>query len=215
MSRVHPDTVRAGIGERMDALAPCRRRAAAVEDDPAARRRLALYDRARLIIVSNPAIMGGMPTIQGSRITAQSILGRLESGDSVQSVIEDYPFLDRDAVEAAALYAKANPPRGRPGGKLWRSVQELGLRGASYADILARAIVADRIIVTGNADDFRRLGTRTPAHPGLAVMLDAAGRAQQLTLGIGLANAIDSAETARGHLFEIDSTGAVRDYKLP
>ena len=61
------------------------------------------------------------PTIRGTRITAQSILGRLESGDSVESVLEDYPYLDRDAVEAAALYAKANPPRGRPGGKLWRS----------------------------------------------------------------------------------------------
>jgi hypothetical protein len=35
-------------------------------------------------------------------------------------VLEDYPYLDRDAVEAVALYAKANPPRGRPGGKLWR-----------------------------------------------------------------------------------------------
>ena len=86
----------------------------------AACRRLALYDRARQIIVSNPAIMGGMPTIRGTRITAQSILGRLESGDNVESVLEDYPCLDRDAVEAAALYAKTNPPRGRPGGKLWR-----------------------------------------------------------------------------------------------
>jgi uncharacterized protein (DUF433 family) len=86
----------------------------------AARRCLALYDRARQIIVSNPAIMGGMPTIPGTRVTAQSILGRLEGGDSVESVLEDYPYLDRDAVEAAALYAKANPPRGRPGGKLWR-----------------------------------------------------------------------------------------------
>src|SRR5712691_3835281 len=55
----------------------------------AARRRLALYDRARQIIVSDPAIMGGMPTIRGTRITAQSILGRLESGDSVESVLED------------------------------------------------------------------------------------------------------------------------------
>ena len=44
----------------------------------AARRRLALYDHARQIIVSNPAIMGGTPTIRGTRITAQSILGRFE-----------------------------------------------------------------------------------------------------------------------------------------
>ena len=94
-------------------------------------------------------------------------------------------------------------------------VQELGLRGALDADILARAIADDRIIVTSNAGDFRRLGARTPAHPGLAIMLDAVGRAQQLTLGVGLANAIDSAETAHGRLFEIDHAGTVRDYILP
>jgi predicted nuclease of predicted toxin-antitoxin system len=41
-------------------------------------------------------------------------------------------------------------------------VQELGLRGASDADILARAITEGRIIVTSNADDFRRLGARVP-----------------------------------------------------
>ena len=69
--------------------------------------------------------------------------------------------------------------------------------------------------MTSNADDFRRLGVRTPAHPGLAVMLDTVGRAQQLTLGVALANAIDSAGTAHGRLFEIDRTGAVRDYMLP
>jgi uncharacterized protein (DUF433 family) len=86
----------------------------------ATRRRLALYDRARELIVKDPGIMGGTPTIRGTRITAQSILGRLEGGDSVESVLEDYPYLDRETVEAAALYAKANPLRGRPSGKLWR-----------------------------------------------------------------------------------------------
>ena len=88
-------------------------------------------------------------------------------------------------------------------------VQELGLRGASDADILARAIADDRIIVTSNAEDFRRLGARTPTHPGLAIMLDAVGRAQQLTLGVGLAKAIDSAGAAPGRLFEIDRQGSV------
>jgi predicted nuclease of predicted toxin-antitoxin system len=41
-------------------------------------------------------------------------------------------------------------------------VQELGLRGALDADILARAIADDRIIVTSNTHDFRKLGARTP-----------------------------------------------------
>jgi predicted nuclease of predicted toxin-antitoxin system len=94
-------------------------------------------------------------------------------------------------------------------------VQELGMRGASDANVLARAIAEDRIVMTGNADDFRKLGAQTAAHPGLAVMIDAVGRAQQLALGISLANAIDGAGTTRGRLFEIDRSGIMRSYKLP
>jgi hypothetical protein len=45
--------------------------------------------------------------------------------------------------------------------------------------LLARAIAEDWIIVTSTADNFRRLGARTPAHPGPAVTLDAAGGARQ------------------------------------
>ena len=86
----------------------------------ATRGRLELYDHARDLIIRDPAVMGGTPVIKGTRITAQSILGRIEDGDSIESIVEDYPSLDRDTVEAAALYAKANPPRGRPSGKLWR-----------------------------------------------------------------------------------------------
>lgn len=83
------------------------------------RRRLDLYARARDLIVSDPEIMGGTPTIRGTRITAQAILGRLESGDTIDSILDDYPYLNQEMVETAALYAKANPPRGRPAGKLW------------------------------------------------------------------------------------------------
>jgi uncharacterized protein (DUF433 family) len=84
------------------------------------RRRLDLYERAKLLIVRDPAIMGGAPTIRGTRITAQSILGRIEDGDSIECILEDYPYLDPETVDAAALYARANPPRGRPSGRLWR-----------------------------------------------------------------------------------------------
>ncbi len=85
-----------------------------------AKDRLGLYDRALEIMISDPGVMGGAPVIRGTRITAQSVLGRLEGGDSIETVLEDYPYLDRETVEAAALYAKANPPRGRPSGRLWR-----------------------------------------------------------------------------------------------
>lgn len=85
-----------------------------------ARQRMRLYERARDLIVSDPDIMGGTPVIRGTRITAQAILGRINAGDAIASILEDYPYLDQETVEAAALYAKANPPRGRPAGELWR-----------------------------------------------------------------------------------------------
>jgi predicted nuclease of predicted toxin-antitoxin system len=94
-------------------------------------------------------------------------------------------------------------------------VNEIGLQGGSDADVLARAVAEDRIVVTSNAEDFRQLGRRTPDHPGLAVLRDAVGLAQQLVLGVKLATAIDAAEIARGHLFEIDRHGIVRAFKLP
>ena len=66
--------------------------------------------RARAFVTSDPDIMGGTPVIRGTRITAQAILGRISAGDSIASILEDYPYLDQETVEAAALYAKANPP---------------------------------------------------------------------------------------------------------
>jgi predicted nuclease of predicted toxin-antitoxin system len=64
-------------------------------------------------------------------------------------------------------------------------VNAVGLRGASDPEVLAYAVAEDRIIMTNNADDFRKLARRTPDHPGLAVLLDAVGRAQQITLATG------------------------------
>jgi uncharacterized protein (DUF433 family) len=84
------------------------------------RRRLALYERARERIMCDKDVMGGAPTIRGTRITAQSLLGRLEDGDTVDTILEDYPYLDADVIEGAALYARAHPLRGRPPGKACR-----------------------------------------------------------------------------------------------
>jgi predicted nuclease of predicted toxin-antitoxin system len=48
--------------------------------------------------------------------------------------------------------------------------------GTSDREILSYATVEDRVVVTNNADDFRTLRERFGANPGLAVLLDAAGR---------------------------------------
>ena len=97
-------------------------------------------------------------------------------------------------------------------------VNEIGLQGARDDDVLARAIAEGRIAVTSNGEDFRRLGRRLPGHPGLAIILEATGRPQQIHLGAAIAAAIgariDAGGSAEGCLFEIDRLGTVRDYRL-
>jgi predicted nuclease of predicted toxin-antitoxin system len=98
-------------------------------------------------------------------------------------------------------------------------VNEIGLQGVRDEDVLARALAERRIVITSNGEDFRRLGRRAPNHPGLAIILEATGRQQQMRLGARIAAAIeariDAGGTTEGYLFEIDRTGTIRDYKLP
>jgi uncharacterized protein (DUF433 family) len=77
-------------------------------------RNVELYEMARERIVSDPAIMGGLPVIRGTRLPARMIHARVAGGDSVDSIIEDYPYLDGETVEVAVMYVAANPERGRP-----------------------------------------------------------------------------------------------------
>ena len=72
-------------------------------------------------ITSDADILGGTPVIAGTRITVYAVLGRLQDGDTVEDLVDDYPQIPREALEAAKLYAKAHPLRGRPSGRPWRN----------------------------------------------------------------------------------------------
>ncbi len=67
-----------------------------------------IEENADSVIVRNPEILGGTPVIRGTRISARVILGRLNDGDTVDIILEDYPYLDRETIEAAASYARRN-----------------------------------------------------------------------------------------------------------
>ena len=56
-------------------------------------------------ITINPEIMVGKPTIRGLRITVDQILKALAAGISTDELLEDYPELEREDIEAALLYA--------------------------------------------------------------------------------------------------------------
>ena len=73
-------------------------------------------------IASDPEILGGTPVIVGTRIPVYAILGRLQDGDTLRDLVDDYPEIPQEAFRAAELYAKAHPLRGRPSGRPWRNV---------------------------------------------------------------------------------------------
>jgi uncharacterized protein (DUF433 family) len=56
-------------------------------------------------IIIDPAVCKGRPTIRGTRITAQTVLGFLGAGDSIEDVLEEYPSLSRDDVLACLCYS--------------------------------------------------------------------------------------------------------------
>ena len=58
-------------------------------------------------IVCEPAILGGKPTIKGTRISVELILGWLALGWSFDNLIESYPGISRDDILAALAYAAA------------------------------------------------------------------------------------------------------------
>jgi uncharacterized protein (DUF433 family) len=58
-------------------------------------------------ITSNPAILGGKPILKGTRISVEFIMELIESGASVNDIIENYPHLKKVAVQEAVSYAIA------------------------------------------------------------------------------------------------------------
>lgn len=52
----------------------------------------------------NSLICHGNPVIRGTRIPVSLILGALAGGDSVDTILEDYPSLSSDDVYAALRF---------------------------------------------------------------------------------------------------------------
>jgi uncharacterized protein (DUF433 family) len=53
----------------------------------------------------DPAICHGKPTIKGTRVLVQNILGALASGESMDDVFIDYPNITKEDIYAALDYA--------------------------------------------------------------------------------------------------------------
>jgi len=56
-------------------------------------------------ITLDPAIRSGKPVIRGTRITVSDILEYLAGGMSDAEILEDFPDLDQDDIQAALTFA--------------------------------------------------------------------------------------------------------------
>jgi uncharacterized protein (DUF433 family) len=68
-------------------------------------------------ITTDPSIMGGKPCIRGMRVTVDTIVGLLSSGDSREVILQAYPYLDNEDITAALEYADehtAHDPQSPP-----------------------------------------------------------------------------------------------------
>ncbi len=56
-------------------------------------------------ITIRPDVFGGKPIIRDMRIAVEHVLANLAAGETVEGVLEDYPFLERDDIRACILFA--------------------------------------------------------------------------------------------------------------
>ena len=56
-------------------------------------------------IVLNPEVLGGKPTIEGTRLSVDHILGLLADRMSQHEIVDSYPELTIDDVTSAIQYA--------------------------------------------------------------------------------------------------------------
>lgn len=56
-------------------------------------------------ITHDPAVMGGKPCIRGLRVTAGTVLGLLASGATRERILQAYPYLEPEDIDAVLAYA--------------------------------------------------------------------------------------------------------------
>jgi uncharacterized protein (DUF433 family) len=56
-------------------------------------------------ITIDPRIFGGKPIIRGRRLAVEHVLGMLAAGDRPETILEGYPWLEMEDVQACIAYA--------------------------------------------------------------------------------------------------------------
>lgn len=56
-------------------------------------------------ITQQPDMMGGKACIRGMRVTVGMIVGQIGAGRSIEEILADYPYLEREDILQAIRYA--------------------------------------------------------------------------------------------------------------
>jgi uncharacterized protein (DUF433 family) len=56
-------------------------------------------------ITRDPALMGGRPCVRGMRVTVGMIVGQIGAGVTIDELLADYPYLEREDILQALRYA--------------------------------------------------------------------------------------------------------------
>jgi uncharacterized protein (DUF433 family) len=56
-------------------------------------------------ITQTPGIMGGKACIRGLRVTVGNVVGQIGAGRTVDELLADYPYLEREDILQALRYA--------------------------------------------------------------------------------------------------------------
>ncbi len=56
-------------------------------------------------ITQEPGVMGGKACIRGMRVTVGNVVGQIGAGRTVEDLLNDYPYIEREDVPQALRYA--------------------------------------------------------------------------------------------------------------
>lgn len=64
-----------------------------------------MWDRTLDRITFDPRIMGGQACIRDTRVTVSTVVRLVAAGATVEEILSDYPYLEREDVQQALEYA--------------------------------------------------------------------------------------------------------------
>jgi uncharacterized protein (DUF433 family) len=56
-------------------------------------------------ITFDPEIFGGKPILRGRRLAVEHVLDMLAAGDDAETILQGYPWLEAEDVQACLVYA--------------------------------------------------------------------------------------------------------------